>query len=72
MFLKLSSLRKVCGKDAESLAESLKPLIFKDFTHFITLIPLVCKCIEMLQFLPAKKNRAKGWGRAWGGFYAYA
>jgi len=54
MFLRLSSLRKECGKNVESLAENLKPLIFKDFTNFIPLIPLVCKCIEMSQFLPAK------------------
>jgi hypothetical protein len=45
---------QVCGKHAERLAESLKPLIFKDFTHFITHFLSMQKCIEKIGFLPAK------------------
>jgi hypothetical protein len=41
---------------AERLAECLKSLIFKDFMHFIPLIPLMQKCIEKTRF-------CRGWGR---------
>ncbi len=61
-FIKLAILRKACGKDAESLAESLKPLIFKDFMHFIPHISLMQKCIEKTRVWQCK-NRARwvGW-----------
>jgi len=37
--------------NAERLAKQSKPLIFKDFMHFITHIPLMQKCIEKIGFL---------------------
>jgi hypothetical protein len=54
VFSKSASLRKGCGKHAERLAEKLKPLIFKGFTHFITHITVKRKCIEKIGFLSAK------------------
>jgi hypothetical protein len=50
----MASLRKGCEMNAKSFAKSLKPLIFKDFTHFISHISVMRKCIEKIVFLPAK------------------
>jgi len=64
-------LRKGCGKNAESLAENLKPLISNDFTHFIPHISLMQKCIEKISF--SRGGVGGGLGRAWGRvFSAYA
>jgi hypothetical protein len=40
-------------------------LIFKHFTHFITLITLMRKCIEKIKCLPLRV-----WGWVWGGWGA--
>jgi hypothetical protein len=60
-------LRKTCGKPAERFAESLKPLIFKDFMHFIPHISLMQKCIEKTSFI-----RGGVGGLGVGSFSAYA
>jgi hypothetical protein len=73
VFCKSASLRKACVKHAERLAEKLKPLIFKGFTHFITHITHKRKCIEKTRFLTAKIVPTGGAGRNGGfGIYLYA